>query len=112
MTRRNKTRKVPTRTPKTKKFIETRLGYLMAHEVPIEYEYLMTTTKMMKMNSPNPLLIENIAYLSGDLFFKKDKFWRCFNNYKKDKLKPSRRVITNVVKELYYIRLKYKKYLL
>lgn len=95
-----------------KRFDQTRIGFLLAHEVPLEYKLLMETVKTLKLGSPSAELIEAIAYSSNDPLFRKTKFWRCLKDYKKYGLRPPYAVETNINKELYYIRIRFKKYLL
>lgn len=95
-----------------KKFEQTRIGFLLAHEVPLEYKLLMETVKSLRLGSPSAELIEAIAYASDDPLFHKTKFWRCLMDYKKYGLRPPYAVETSVSKELYYIRIRIKKYLL
>lgn len=114
----NKKRKKHLRKPgrpkgySLKRFDQTRIGFLLAHEVPIEYKLLMETVKSLKLSSPSAELIEAIAYASNDPFFRKTKFWRCLMDYKKYGLRPPYAIKTNVHKELYYIRIRIKKFLL
>ena len=64
----NKKRKKHLRKPgrpkgySLKRFDQTRIGFLLAHEVPIEYKLLMETVKSLKLSSPSAELIEAIAY--------------------------------------------------
>lgn len=67
-----KTRK--TKGYSLKRFDQTRIGFLLAHEVPIEYKLLMETVKSLKLSSPSAELIEAIAYASNDPFFAKQNF--------------------------------------
>ena len=84
----------------------------MKHEVPIEYKLLMEVSGFLKIHAPPPELIEAISYASDDIFFKKAKFWRCLMDYKKYGLRPPYSIHTNANKELYYIHLRFKKYLI
>lgn len=95
-----------------KNFDQTRIGFLMKHEVPIEYKLLMEVSDFLKIHAPSPELIEAISYASDDIFFKKAKFWRCLMDYKKYGLRPPYSIHTNANKELYYIHLRFKKYLI
>lgn len=85
---------------------------MLAHEVPVEYKLLMDTVGLLKLRAPSANLIEAIAYASDDPFFRKTKFWRCLKDYKKYGLRPPYAVETSVNKELYYIKIRIKKYLL
>lgn len=85
---------------------------MMAHEVPVEYKLLMETVELLKLRAPSANLVEAVAYASDAPFFRKTKFWRCLKDYKKYGLRPPYAVKTNANKELYYIRIRLKKYLL
>lgn len=92
-----------------KPFDQTRIGFLLKHEVPIEYQLLMEVTENLKLRAPSSELIEAVGYASNDPFFRKTKYWRCLMDYKKYGLRPPVAVKTNVSKELYYIRLRIAK---
>lgn len=94
-----------------KKFEQTRIGFLLQHEVPVEYKLLMEVTELLRLRAPSPELIEAIGYASNDSFFRKTKFWRCLMDYKKYGLRPPVPVKTNVRKELYYARIKIRNHL-
>ena len=94
-----------------KKFDETRIGFLMKHEAPIEYKLLMDVCEFLKYNKPPPELIEHIGYASQDTFFRKTKYWRCLKDYRKYGLRPPYAVGTNKNKELYYIHIRMNKYI-
>ena len=81
-------------------------------KVPIEYKLLMEVSDFLKIHAPSPELIEAISYASDDIFFKKAKFWRCLMDYKKYGLRPPYSIHTNANKELYYIHIRFKKYLI
>lgn len=68
--------KTPQKARKTKgtqpeNFDQTRIGFLMKHEVPIEYKLLMEVSDFLKIHAPSPELIEAISYASDDIFFKR-----------------------------------------
>ena len=84
----------------------------MQHEVPVEYKLLMEVSDFLKIRAPSPELIEAIRYASNDTFFKKTKFWRCLIDYKRHGLRPPYNIQTDANKELYYIHLRFKKYLI
>ena len=92
-----------------KRFEETRIGFFLQHEVPVEYKLLKDVTEQMKLRCPPAELIEAISYSSDDPFFRKTKFWRSLIEYKQYGCCPRFAVKTNVQKELYYIRRKLKK---
>lgn len=94
---------------KKRKFSETRLGFMLAHEVPFEYQLILNTSRLMKMPYPTAQLIEAISYASPEPFFRKQKFWRCLMDYRKYGLNTPYIVKTNITKELYYIHIRMKK---
>ena len=91
-----------------KKFEQTRIGFFLQHEVPVEYQLLKEVMEAMKLRHPPAELIEAISYSSNDTFFRKTKFWRCLIEYKQYGCRPRFAVSTNAQKELYYIRKKLK----
>lgn len=90
-------------------FDQTRVGFMLKHEVPIEYKLLMEVTELLKLRAPSFELIEAIGYASDDPFFRKTKYWRCLKDYKKYGLRPPVPILSNASKELYYIRLRLNK---
>lgn len=94
-----------------KRFEETRIGFFLQHEAPVEYQLLKEVMAIMRIKTPPSELIESICYVSDEPLFRKAKFWRSLINYKKYKCRPRFAIETNAEKELYYIRLKLKKYL-
>jgi hypothetical protein len=96
---------------KLKKFDETRIGFLLKHETPIEYRMLMDVAEFMKLRAPSANLIEAFAYSSSDPLFRKEKFWRALIEYRKCGCRPKMALKTSVSKELYYIHLRLNKYL-
>lgn len=112
--KKSKSSKKEGRKPKgysLKKFDETRIGFLMKHEAPIEYKLLMDVCEFLKYSKPPPELIEHIGYASQDTFFRKTKYWRCLKDYRKYGLRPPYAVVTNKNKELYYIHIRMNKYI-
>lgn len=112
--RREKTSKRKVGRPKgcsLKRFDQTRIGFLLKHEAPVEYRLLMEVTEFLKLRAPSCTLIEAMSYASNDPFFKKTKFRRSFIEYWKYGLRPPKAIHTSAAKELYYIRLRKKKYL-
>ena len=91
-----------------KKFEQTRIGFFLQHEVPIEYQLLKEVTEQMRLRYPPAELIEALCYSSDDMFFHKAKFWRCLIEYKRFGCRPRFAISTNARKELYYIRKRLK----
>lgn len=92
-----------------KQFEETRIGFFLQHEVPVEYKLLKEVTEQMKLRYPPAELIEAISYSSNDPFFRKQKFWRSLIEYKQYGCRPRFAIVTDAQKELYYIRRRLKK---
>ena len=91
-----------------KKFEQTRIGFFLQHEAPVEYQLLKDVTKQIQLRNPPAELIEALCYSSDDPFFRKTKFWRCLIEYKKYGCKPRFAIETNAKKELFYIRRRLK----
>lgn len=88
-----------------KPFRETRLGYMMRHETPLEYRILMDVSRQMgRYRKPDPSFVEALAYCSAAPFFRKPKFWRAMTEYRKYGLRSPVRIVTNATRELYYIK--------
>lgn len=98
------------RKKRSVKFSETRLGFMLQHEVPVEYSLIKHIMDQCNIHEPSADFIEAIGYSSDDPFFKKSKYWRCLIAYRKYGLKQKMPVLTNMHKELYYIGIRLKKH--
>lgn len=67
-------------------FEDTRVGYFLKNEAPIEYGLIMDVTG--KIATPSADLIEAIGYASLNPLFKKPKFRRALIEYRKTGLYP------------------------
>lgn len=82
----------------------------MQHTVPIEYDLLMGAAKAIGQPAPTADMIEAISYMSNEPVFSQTRFRLALIEYRQYGLRPPRAITTNVDKELYYIRLRLKKY--
>ncbi len=89
------------RKKKRRSFLETRIGFLLAHKTPLEYRLLIEASGV---SAPNADLIEAISYVSLDPFFKTTTFRWALIEYRKSGLYPPYFVKPNVDKELRYIK--------
>lgn len=65
---------------KRREFYETRLGYFIQHEAPLEYDIIM---KVSGGCEPNVDMIEALGYASLNPLFRKAKFRRALIEYRK-----------------------------
>ena len=67
------------RKRKKRAFEETKVGFLLKHEAPLEYRLIMEVNSRM----PTAELIEAIGYASINLLFRKPKFRRALIEYRR-----------------------------
>jgi len=65
---------------KRREFYETRLGYFIQHEAPLEYDIIMEVSGGYE---PNVDMIEALGYASLNPLFRKSKFRRALIEYRK-----------------------------
>lgn len=65
---------------KRREFYETRLGYFIQHEAPLEYNIIMDVSGGCE---PNVDMIEALGYASLNPLFRKAKFRRALIEYRK-----------------------------
>lgn len=65
---------------KRREFYETRLGYFIQHEAPLEYDIIMEVSGGCE---PNVDMIEALGYASLNPLFRKAKFRRALIEYRK-----------------------------
>jgi len=70
----------------------------------------MEATRNMNDYKPSVELIEMVAYISKDKFFKTIKFWKALRDYRKNGLHTSEPAVSGVKQELYYISVRKKKF--
>ena len=74
----------PKGTKARRQFDETKLGFIIKYEAPLEYDMIMKTCPDSNFPEPDIDLIEAIANISTDKLFSKPIFWRYFDIYKRD----------------------------
>ncbi|MDD6104120.1 MAG: hypothetical protein PUB73_05890 [Bacteroidales bacterium] len=87
-------------------FNETRIGFLLEHQTPLEYRILLEASGVL---APTADLIETISYASLDPFFRTDEFRQALMEYRQVGLYPKYRTKTNINKELDYIKYRRRK---
>lgn len=88
-----------------RKFEETKLGFFLKYEAPIEYELIMESTPKSANPEPNIKMIEVVAASSHNPVFRKPKFFRYLEEYRVNKLcEPTPKRLTPK-REEYYARM-------
>ena len=87
-----------------REFDQTKVGFFLKHEAPIEYELLCN--KLCSNRAPSADLIEQIGYSSLNPLFKKAKFRRALIEYRKYGLYSGKPIETDAKTELFYIQLR------
>lgn len=90
---------------KKRHFDETKLGFFLKYEAPIEYELIMASTPKGVFPEPTMKIIEAITLASPNPVFQKNKFYRYMDEYKTNKLCTSKPKRMTPVKKEYYERL-------
>lgn len=104
----------PKGTKKKRQFEETKLGFLLKYEAPIEYELIMFSTPKSIFPEPSIKVIEAITLASPNPVFQKNKFFRYLEDYKKNKLFCIRAKILTAKRKIFYERIQMnqiKKYI-
>lgn len=104
----------PKGTKKKRQFEETKLGFLLKYEAPIEYELIMSSTPKSIFPEPSIKVIEAITLASPNPVFQKNKFFRYLEDYKKNKLFCIRAKILTAKRKIFYERIQMnqiKKYI-
>lgn len=78
--RAQKSRRRKKKKSKRREFYETRLGYFIQHEAPLEYGIIMDVSGGYE---PNVDMIEALGYASLNPLFRKAKFRRALIEYRK-----------------------------
>lgn len=86
---------------KRREFYETRLGYFIQHEAPLEYEIIMEVSGGCE---PNVDMIEALGYASLNPLFRKAKFRRALIEYRKKGCHTHHPKQTDAITEFLYIR--------
>lgn len=104
----------PKGTKKKRLFEETKLGFLLKYETPIEYELIMSSTPKSVFPEPKIKVIEAITLASPNPVFQKNKFYRYLDDYRRNKLCSERAKVLTSKRKAYYERLQMnqiKKYI-
>lgn len=94
---------------KKRKFEETRLGFLLKYEAPLEYQLIMEATPKEVFPKPSAELVEIIARVSTEPVFKKKKFFRYLKEYRETGIYPRRGKVATPERLAYYKRLERNK---
>lgn len=99
----------PKGTRKKRKFDETRLGFMLKYETPLEYSLILAGTKKAIFIQPDWHLIESICGASGDISFSKAKFKTYLDEYKEYGIYCNRPKKITPERLTYYNKLKLNK---
>ena len=69
-----------------RRFEETRLGFYIKYNAPVEYELIISITPNKKNPEPKTNVIEAIAAASNNPVLQSQKFFTYLDDYKKNKL--------------------------
>lgn len=86
---------------KRREFYETRLGYFIQHEAPLEYDIIMEVSGGCE---PNVDMIEALGYASLNPLFRKAKFRRALIEYRKKGCHTHHPKQADALTEFLYIR--------
>nr|DAL56927.1 MAG TPA_asm: hypothetical protein [Caudoviricetes sp.] len=86
---------------KRREFYETRLGYFIQHEAPLEYDIIMDVSGGCE---PNVDMIEALGYASLNPLFRKSKFRRALIEYRKRGCHTHHPKQATVITEISYIK--------
>ena len=94
-----------------KKFLfeETKLGFMLKHEVPVVYQIIMNSLPKGELSSPTPQLIFTVCKASKDPSFQKPKFFRYLEQYRVQGIYCKRAKRLTPERKQYYERIRQKK---
>lgn len=92
------------RKKKKRTFDETRIGFFLKHEAPLEYDIIFN--QICGRSAPTADLIEQVGYASLNPLFKKPKFRKALIEYRKYGLYCGKPVSSDAKTEMYYIQLR------
>lgn len=99
----------PKGTRLKRKFEETKLGFMLKHETPLEYDLIIQSTKKTSFTKPDILIIEAICEASDDKSFQKPKFKRYLEEYREHGIHCDRPKKLTPEREMYYKKLRASK---
>lgn len=99
----------PKGTIKRYKFSETKLGFMLKYETPVEYDLIIEHTQGGEKGEPTVAIIETIASASTDPSFKKEKFKRYLDLYKAKGLYIGRAKKMTDERKVYYEKIRKTK---
>ena len=102
--KKQKRQKSPGRKRKKRTFDETRIGFFLKHEAPLEYDLIYN--QICGRGAPTADLIEQVGYSSLNPLFKKPKFRRALIEYRKYGLYCGKPASSDAQTEMYYIQLR------
>lgn len=76
------------RKPRRKRFEDIRLGYLMRYRAPIEFALIVDSCGTK--DAPSADIIEKLAYISENKFFRTIQFRRALIDYRKNGLRSKK----------------------
>lgn len=98
----------PKGTLKKRHFVETRLGFFLRYEAPIEYSVIMVGQPKV-FPEPDIVLIEAVASISDDESFNKKKFKKYLDEYRNNGIYAERAKVLTPDLEKYYKDLRKNK---
>lgn len=99
----------PKGTKKKHKFEETKLGFMLKYETPLEYNLIMNASSNSPFPVPDVDIIELITNASDNDSFSKPKFKRYLNEYRENGIVCSRAKILTPERKLFYDRVRKSK---
>jgi len=99
----------PPGTRLKRQFEETRLGFMLKYETPLEFELIMQATKKAVFKKPDINLIEAVCSASDDISFNKAKFKKYLQEYRDHGIHCDRPKVITPERERYYELLRRNK---
>lgn len=97
----------PAGTRKKRLFQETRLGFMLKYETPLEYDIIMSSvSSSIPFPQPDVNLIEAVANASDNTSFKKPKFKRYLEEYRENGIICDRAKILTPNRQVYYDKIR------
>lgn len=99
----------PKGTRLKRNFDETRLGFMLKYETPLEYSIIINSTKKSAFIQPDILVIELVCSASNDVSFDKPKFKRYLEEYREHGIHCDRPKKISQERLAYYDRIRRSK---